>query len=422
MIVGWAFGFLVEGTSGFGTPAALAAPILVGLGFAPVNVAIICLIFNSVPVSFGAMGVPTWFGLGQLGLTSAQILEIGFKTAILHTAAALVIPVLALFFIFDWNRIQRNLGFVYISILACVIPYTLLARVNYEFPSFVGGTIGLLLSVYAAKKGIGLTKESDVPLKDSGVSIGQLAKAAFPLWATFIILLITRNEQLGIKAILNSDKAFLKMPLGSLGDLSLTPALTVKLSNIFGTDCSWDHKLLYVPSLIPFFLVSVISFFVLKMNKTAVALTWNESFNRMKQPIIALCGAIVFVKLLMAGGDQSCAMIIGKSLAAATGSNWQYFAPYLGSIGAFFAGSNTVSNLTFGGIQNSIALNLGLNQTTILSLQSVGGAMGNMFCINNIVAVCSVLGIVNQEGFIIKRTIWPMILYGIIVAVVASIL
>ena len=114
MIVGWSFSFFIEGASGFGTPAALAAPILVGLGFKPVRAAILCLIMNSTPVSFGAVGTPTWFGLGGLGLSSEQILEIGFGTAIINSCAALIIPVIALLFVASWKEIRKNLVFVYL--------------------------------------------------------------------------------------------------------------------------------------------------------------------------------------------------------------------------------------------------------------------------------------------------------------------
>ena len=96
-----------------------------------------------------------------------------------------------------------------------------------------------------------------------------------------------------------------------------------------------------------------------------------------------------------------------------------YFASYLGAIGAFFSGSNTVSNLTFGSIQHSIAQSVGLPGNSVLALQSVGGAMGNMVCINNIIAVCSVLDVQNQEGAIIKKTVIPMAIYGVIAALMA---
>ena len=92
MIVGWSFVFLIEGASGFGTPAALAAPILVGLGFPPVRVATLCIIMNTVPTSFGAVGTSNWFGFGSFGLAESQLIEIGLKAALMHAVAALIIP------------------------------------------------------------------------------------------------------------------------------------------------------------------------------------------------------------------------------------------------------------------------------------------------------------------------------------------
>ena len=81
MIIGWAFAFMIEGASGFGTPAAIAAPLLVGLGFKPLQVAILTLIMNSVPVSFGAVGTPTWFGFGTLigngAISDSELSDIG---------------------------------------------------------------------------------------------------------------------------------------------------------------------------------------------------------------------------------------------------------------------------------------------------------------------------------------------------------
>ena len=114
--------------------------------------------------------------------------------------------------------------------------------------------------------------------------------------------------------------------------------------------------------------------------------------------------------------------MIGRTFAEITGDHWQYFAAYLGALGSFFSGSCTVSNLTFGGIQEAIANSVGLNTVKILALQSVGGAMGNMVCINNIVAVCMILGIYNQEGAILKKTVVPMIVYGLIAALMSLIL
>jgi lactate permease len=142
----------------------------------------------------------------------------------------------------------------------------------------------------------------------------------------------------------------------------------------------------------------------------------------MKNPIYALLGALVFVKLMMMGGESSAVNTIGNLLAGLSGDNWKFISPFLGAIGSFFSGSATISNLTFAGIQNSIALETGLDRTTILALQSVGGSFGNMICINNIIAVISVLGLTGKEGFILKRTALPTLIYGILAGIIAVLL
>jgi lactate permease len=120
------------------------------------------------------------------------------------------------------------------------------------------------------------------------------------------------------------------------------------------------------------------------------------------------------VQLMTLGGDQAQTNVIGKQFAAVMGRSWPFFAPVLGALGAFFSGSATISNLTFAGIQDAIAHTLGFEKASILALQSVGAAMGTIVSISNIVAVCSILGLVNQEGFILKRAGIPLVIYGLV--------
>ena len=120
------------------------------------------------------------------------------------------------------------------------------------------------------------------------------------------------------------------------------------------------------------------------------------------------------VQLMTLGGDQALTKIIGRQFAAMMGRSWPFFAPVLGALGAFFSGSATVSNLTFAGIQDSIAHTIGFDRTSILALQSVGAAMGTIISISNIVAVCSILGLVNQEGFVLKRAGIALVIYGLV--------
>ncbi len=408
MIVGWAFSFFIEGTSGFGTPVALAAPILVGLGFNPVRVVMLCLVINTVPVSFGAVGMPTWFGLGNLDLTTAMMNEIGNKTALIHSVIGLVIPIMALRFLISWKDIRKNLGFVYLSIFSCIVPYALISFTSIEFPALLGGALGLGLTVLLAQKNIGLVKTKPAPKK----KIKHLWRAFFPLVGTIVILLVTRIDALGIKHFFTTTDFSVRW-MTDLGEFLINPSLVLQWRHILGTDISWSHALLYVPSFIPFLLIVLLSFFVLKVNKEKQHVVFYTTLHKMKKPALALFGALVFVKLLMVG-DNAPAFILGETLADITGNTWNFFAPFLGALGAFFSGSNTIANLTFGGIQLATAQSLDLNIANVLALQNVGGAMGNMVSIQNIVAGCAVLGLVNQEGAILKKTIWPLLLYGII--------
>lgn len=420
MIIGWAFAFMIEGASGFGTPAAIAAPILVGLGFPALKVAMLALVMNSVPVSFGAVGTPTWFGFSNLGLDAVTMLEAGKVSAFVHLVAAFVVPPMALRFVVSWSEIRKNYLFVLLSTLSCTVPYFLIAQWNYEFPSLVGGAIGLLLSVVAARAHIGLSKtENSSTASTSTVSPAQVFKAMTPTLLLIVILIVTRIKEFGLKAMLTDGTTVFSLSLGGLGEFSVSKALVFKLSHILGTDVGWAYKTLYVPAVVPFLLVALISIPIFGLKREVVGQMFKETAVRIKMPFIALVGALIMVKLMMTGDSNSPIMVTGQAFSDLMGSSWQFVAAYLGALGAFFSGSATVSNLTFGAIQQTIALNTGIPQTTILGLQSVGGAMGNMVCINNIIAVSTILGIANQEGYIIKRTVIPMIVYGVVAALVS---
>mgnify|MGYP001296061777 CR=1 FL=1 len=412
VLVGWAFSFLIEGLSGFGTPAALAAPILVGLGFPMLRVAAMCLVMNSVPVSFGAVGTPTWFGLGGLGLSPRELSEIGWRTALIHAAAAPVIVALAMRIVVPWKDIRARLVFVLLAVAASVGPYLLTARFSVEFPSIVGGLAGLVGVAALARWRIGLPGipahappspiQSRLVAADNGVSAPSMSlmRAAMPLSVTVLLLAVTRIDALGVKAVLNSDAGAAALPLGAAGGLGeawISPALVVGLRDILGTGTAWRMPLLYVPFILPFVVVALAAIPLLRMSRAAVRAAWSETAQRLIRPAVALVGALVLVKMMMVGGDDAPAMVMGRAMADAAGRAWPFFASLLGSLGSFFSGSNTVSNLTFGPIQLAVAGELGLDRATILALQSAGGAMGNMVCIHNIVAVAAVLGLSERQ-------------------------
>lgn len=453
VLVGWSFSFLVEGVSGFGTPAVLAAPILMGLGFPALRVAAMCLVMNSVPVSFGAVGTPTWFGLGGLGLSPDELIRIGWRTALIHTAAAPMIVLLALRIVVPWKQIQARLVFVLLAGAASTGPYLLAAWFSTEFPSIVGGMAGLMGAAALARGRIGLpspsTLANKVPIAnaeaDDAPNAGRskppmsLARAAAPLLATVLLLAVTRIDAIGLRAVLNSEAGAVALTLGAtdgawkLGEAWVSPALVLGLRDILGTGAAWRMPLLYVPFILPFVVVALAAIPPLRMNPSAVRAAWAETARRLVRPAVALVGALVLVKMMMVGGEAAPAMVMGRAMADTAGQSWPYFASLLGALGSFFSGSNTVSNLTFAPIQFEVAGKLGLDRATVLALQSAGGAMGNMVCIHNIVAAAAVLGLSEHreatrhsdgEGVatVLRLTVGPMLAYACLAAVMAAFL
>jgi lactate permease len=415
---------MMEGSSGFGTPAAIAAPLLVGLGFDAVSVTILTLIMNAVPATFGAVGTPMWFGFSQVPLSPSEILAVSWKSALVHTIAALLVPIIALRFVVGWAVIRRNVVFIYMSILSCALPSLFFSRFNYEFPSLIGGAVGLCLSVLIAKYQVGLARTHDAREveADPPPQHRERVLAFAPYLILIAVLVVTRVRFLPFRAWLNAESPALPLNLGTLGIFSVSVAFVFRLESIFGTSSAWSYNALFVPSLIPFVIVVLLSVPLLRIDLGTLKNAVADATNRLSRPSITLVGALIMVQLMTLGGDSAQTMIIGQTLATVTGRAWPFFAPVLGALGAFFAGSATVSNLTFAGIQDSIARTLGFDRASILALQSVGAAMGNMVAISNIVAVTSILGLENQEGFVLKRTVIPLLVYALIAGVSGLIL
>jgi lactate permease len=416
MVVGWAFVFLIEGASGFGTPAALAAPILVALGIQPLGAALFCLICDTVPTSFGAVGTPTWFGFSLVGLTAEDTAALAWRTAWLQGVCSLVVPIVGLRLVLPWSAIRPHLGFIYASILACVVPYVLASRISAEFPALIGGAVGLPLCVLMARLrlGIGDRQAGPAVIEGEAPAARRVLAAFAPIALIVAILVLTRLQQLPFKAWMNDGSAWLSMGLGGLGELSVSQGLVVSLGGILGTAQRESYKLLYVPALIPFGVVALACWPLYRIRRPAIAAALRETTLQLARPTFALFAALVFVKLMMMGGDAACTARIGRALAAEAGDGWPLVAPWLGALGAFFSGSATVSNLTFAPIQVEAAAAIGLDRIGILALQSVGGAMGNMICIHNIVAVCTILGLRDAEGPMLRRAAQPLAVYAVI--------
>ena len=454
IIIGYMFAAFIEGAAGFGTPAALAAPLLLSLGFPPLAAAIICLVFNSFPVTFGAVGTPVVLGLkfltpgveaavqaGAPGVNFANmgdfIMLVGQWATVMNIGMIFILPIFMLGFITRFFGPERSWKpgfaawkFCIFAAVAFTVPYLVFAwNVGPEFPSLIGGLVGLGIIIIGAKKGFCMPKTSwnfGDPSKWEADWTGSVSADAsefkahmsqFKAWLPYIliglILVVTRIPELGLKSMLAGQ--------------------AIKFTNILGFESvSASIAYLYLPGTIPFTLVALLTVFIHGMPGAKVKLAWSQAIATMKNPTIALFAAVALVSIFRGSGITDAALnpnnypsmplALAKAVAAITGDAWPMFASFVGGLGAFITGSNTVSDLLFAEFQWGVASQLELPRQIIVAAQAVGGGMGNMVCIHNIVAVCAVVGLSGMEGASLKRTVWPFLLYGIVVGIVASLM
>lgn len=456
VLVGYVFAGFIEGAAGFGTPAALAAPILISLGFPPLAAAAVCLIYNSTPVCPGPVGVPT---LTASQTVSAAVSELGGDpdkftllltkwTCIPHMIGGLfiiIVGVAVLCKVFGRNKSFKDAlpAIPFCLFTGCVIGVIYITMAIFTGPelttmvAFIGS---LPILIFAAKKGFlmpkdvwtfeGMEEWGDKSWMSATTvsTVKEKSMSAFMAWLPYVVigilLILTRVASFNIKPILNNDPFILH------------------INSILGfEDISWHFKFLWNPGIMPFMMIALVTIFVHRMTKAEAAAAIRDSCKQISGAAIALLFGVAMVNLYRytCNADIGMSVLNGETVEVFTNTNSSmlyvmahalanifqgaYFiiAPLIGVLGAFMSGSCTVSNTLFASLQFETATLIGLSQVLIVALQNMGGAIGNMTCVNNIVSVCATTGTAGNEGKLIKTNIIPCLIYCAIVATIVGI-
>ncbi len=440
IIIAWLFGSFIEGSAGFGTPAAVAVPLLVGLGFPAMAAVMSGMIIQSTPVSFGALGTPILVGvntgLGQgtdpnLVAYAAQLgyaewndflALIGFRVAMLHTVAGTLIPLILVSFLtrfFGKNKSfadgLRIWPFAIFSAFSMTVPYLAAAYLlGPEFPALVGSMVGLVIVISAARAGFLIPKENTwqfdskenwpkdwtgtVELKDvTATGSMTLFKAWAPYGIVALLLLASR--------LVDPFRTFLQ-------------AWVISWPNIFGTSITASFQPLYLPGTL-FILTSLITMAFHRIPTDRYLNAWSTSLKTSAAASVALVFTVPMVQVFLNSGGgpvefDRMPIALANGVSELAGGAWPIFAPFVGGIGAAVAGSNTVSNMMFSLFQFDMGTRIAVDPTWIVALQAVGGAAGNMICVHNVVAASAVVGLLGREGDVIRMTLLPFTYYALL--------
>lgn len=437
IIICWLFGSFIEGSAGFGTPAAIGAPLLVLLGVPPVASAVVALIADSTSVSFGAIGLPVLFGMEQ-GLTqggtsmaAAQIAEHGGSYVdfaqyiamhmitidlITGTLVPLVMVSVLTGFFGRNKSFKEGLAiwkFALFSGLAFTVPAWI---INYlagpEFPSVIGALVGMALVIPVAKKGYLLPKtpwndfaENENQSSEKVINRSEISQIA--AWTPYIIM----------AALLVLSRTIAPLT-------SWLTSFNLSWTGILGTELKASFATLYAPGAF-FILVCALSFFLFKMKGSAMRSAVGDSCRSMLPTIISLGTSVPMVKIFLNSGANSADLssmpvALADLLANSMGAVWAWMSPIVGIFGAFLSGSATFSNMMFSGLQYSVADNIGMNHALVLALQGIGANAGNMMCVMNVVAAATVVGMAGRESEIIRKTMPVAIGYALLAGTIAT--
>ena len=428
IIVAWFFGCFIEGAAGFGTPAALAGPLLVGLGFPPMAAVIIALVANSTPVSFGVVGLPTMTAIStvqsnvaangmDMEMFSSCVVN---SVAIGHAVAGTFIPLIfisIMLIIYDKKHavkaIMEITPFAIYAGLSFVVPYVLISiYIGPELPTLLGSVIGIVLVITAVKTNFLIPKtfwyfpdevktiNPFLSIKSENINIISYRKAWLPYLLIALILVVTRIPIFQLRPFFEN--------------------MSVTFPSFFGIDKVYELNFMWLPGIMPFLFITIFAQLFYKLNSKSIKNIWYKTFIQMRRPAIAMIAGVSLVQLMLNSGINQGDlpnMIISMAVGAAdlSGNAYPILAPLIGVLGAFISGSCTVSNILFSALQFETAMMLGYSPVLMVSLQSIGGAIGNMICINNVVAACATVGLSQMQGKIIRYNIIPVLIYCTIV-------
>ena len=445
-------GSFIEAAAGFGTPAAIVGPLLVGLGFPPMAAVVVALTGNLMAITFGAVGTPLIIGMidvfgsvesiqtavvanGPYPSIAAWVGDIAVWAATYHVIVGVVLPFIGVAmmtrFFGEERSIKPALEVLPLTLFAWAsfaVPYWLTAYfLGPEFPGLIGAMVGLFVTVGALKAGYFHPDEDwdfgpqeqwpdhwigDIEPGEGGVGAGTSRDGTvtadgghvqMPLWKAWtpyalvaVLLVVTR--------VYDPVNAFVTMDV-----------FTLAWTNILGTGLGDSFAVLYLPGAV-FVAVHLLTIPLHDMRTEEITGAWAETVEKVLPAVIALLFAVATVQIMLQSGTatdtDSMLIVLSDGMASLVGGAYPFFAAYVGAFGAFLAGSNTVSDILFGTFQYGVADQIGTPRTLMLGAQAVGGAIGNLIAIHNVVAALAVVGLVGEEGRVIRLELIPLVYYG----------
>jgi L-lactate permease len=417
LLVGFAFGAFLEGAAGFGAPVAIAAALLVGLGFRPLHAAGLCLIANTAPVAFGAMGIPIIVAAQVTGLDAMHISQMAGRQLPWLT---LIVPFWLVAIMDGWRGVRETWPAVLVAGGSFAVAQYLVSNfIGPELPDIIASLTSLLclsafLKFWQPKRIFRFEGEAAMPAATKH-SFGKVVLA----WSPFLVLtaMVTLWSLKPFKALFASGGALerwvLSLPVPWLDNfVQKMPPIVAAPANYAAV-----FKFDWLPATGTAILIAaLISIVLLKMKPAAAFKTFGATLNELKMPIYSIGMVLAFAFVANYSGlSATLALALAR-----TGHGFTFFSPFLGWLGVFLTGSDTSSNALFASLQATTAQQIGVPDVLLVAANTTGGVTGKMISPQSIAIACAAVGLVGKESDLLRYTLKHSLAFAAIIGVIVT--
>lgn len=420
ILIGFCFGSFLEGAIGFGGPVAITAALLVGLGLQPLYAAGLCLIANTAPVAFGAVGIPI---IAMSNLVGIEQHAVSAMVGRMLVPLSLSIPFFIVFLMDGFKGVKETFPAIFVAAVSFTGTQFLSSNhLGAELPDIISAIVSLavttvFLKIWKPKNIFRLDGEKNF---DDTVSLefGKILKA----WAPFVLLIICIIiwTQPWFKALFAKDAIFAFTSFGlhfnNISDVILSPSI-VNAQDLkplaLGLNIDLINGKTVAQAGTAILFAAFLSILILRIKSSDVAECFGATLKEMAIPCLTIGLVVAFAFISKNSGMGTT---LGLALAH-TGDAFAFFSPVIGWIGVFLTGSDTSANLLFGTLQQVSAQKLGISEALFLAANSVGGVVGKMISPQSIAIACAAVGLVGRESdlfrFAVKYSVAFVILVGL---------
>ncbi|EFS3869482.1 lactate permease LctP family transporter [Shigella boydii] len=400
LLIGFSFGALLEGAAGFGAPVAITGALLVGLGFKPLYAAGLCLIANTAPVAFGALGVPILVA-GQV--TGIDPFHIGAMAGRQLPFLSVLVPFWLVAMMDGWKGVKETWPAALVSIVSLALFLKVWRPKNTETAISMGQSAGAMV----------VNKPSSGGPVPSEYSLGQIIRA----WSPFLILtvLVTIWTMKPFKALFAPGGAFYSLVINF--QIPHLHQQVLKAAPIVAQPTPMDAVFKFDPLSAggtAIFIAAIISIFILGVGIKKGIGVFAETLISLKWPILSIGMVLAFAFVTNYSGMSTTLALV----LACTGVMFPFFSPFLGWLGVFLTGSDTSSNALFGLLQSTTAQQINVSDTLLVAANTSGGVTGKMISPQSIAVACAATGMVGRESELFRYTVKHSLIFASVIGII----